>query len=66
MDEVKKKIEEISENMNTIDINDETYILAKLSELSKDLSQIQYYINDLKASITSERSLLKRKDNQVT
>ena len=36
MDEVKKKIEEISENMNTIDINDKTYILAKLSELSKD------------------------------
>ena len=50
MDEVKKKIEEISENMNTIDKNDETYILAKLSQLSKDLSQIQYYINDLKAS----------------
>jgi len=66
MDEVKKKIEEISENMNTIDINDETYILAKLSELSKDLSQIQYYINDLKASIISERLLLKRKDNEVT
>ena len=37
MDEVKKKIEEISENMNTIDRNDETYILAKLWELSKDL-----------------------------
>ena len=52
--------------MNTIDINDETYILAKLSELSKDLSQIQYYINDLKASIISERLLLKRKDNEVT
>lgn len=66
MDEVKKKIEEISENMNTIDINDETYILAKLSELSKDLSQIQYYINDLKASIISGRLLLKRKDNEVT
>ena len=66
MDEVKRKIEEIKENMNTIDKNDETYILAKLSQLSKDLNGIQYYINDLKASIISERSLLERKDNQVT
>jgi hypothetical protein len=61
MERVRKRIQEIKENIDKIDKDDEKYILEKLSDLFKDLNTILYYTNDLKASIRSERLLLKEK-----
>jgi len=61
MERVRKRIQEIKENIDKIDKDDEKYILEKLSDLFEDLNTILYYTNDLKASIRSERLLLKEK-----
>ena len=61
MERVRKRIQEIKENIDKIDKDDEKYILEKLSDLFEDLNIILYYTNDLKASIRSERLLLKEK-----
>ena len=56
MDKIKKQIKKITGDLNAIPKEKEQTILTKLVDLSKDLEQIQYYVNDLKYSLKPEKN----------